>query len=270
METKVEKDYFRRLVELMERLRGPEGCPWDREQTRESLKPLLVEEVYEVLEALDENSPEGLCEELGDLLFQVIFHSQIAAEKGEFNVDDVCREVYQKMVDRHPHVFGDAQYGDAQEVLKHWEDIKAAQRASFSREASRHSLLGGISKKPPVLYATYQLSSKASRVGFDWPGLEDIRDQLLEEFEELREALGREDEERIREEVGDLLFTALNISRYLKVDPETALRRANAKFASRFRKMEVYFLSKGKTLEEVDLKAMESVWQAEKGQGGGS
>lgn len=258
------KDWFPRLVELMDILRGSQGCPWDREQTRETLKPMLIEEAYEVLEALDSQDSGELCEELGDLLFQVVFHARIAKENGEFDAYDVCRRTYQKMVGRHPHVFGNASYENAQELLKHWEDIKAAEKEASGGENRRQSLLDGIPAQLPALYAAYQISAKAARVGFDWPDVEGIRDQFLEEFEELQVAIARGEQERIKEEVGDLLFTALNISRRLQVDPETALNRANAKFAARFREMEKHFAEQGRPLKEVTVEEMEAVWAIKK------
>ena len=258
------EDYFQKLLELMDTLRGAGGCPWDQEQTRETLKPLLVEEAFEVLEALDGSDSNELCEELGDLLFQVIFHSRIAQEKEEFDIHDVCRRSYEKMVRRHPHVFGDEHYRDSRELLKHWEDIKAAEKELAGGEVTRESLLDGIPEKIPALYATYQMSSKAARVGFDWSGIEQIRDKLVEEFEELQDALRQGEEKQIKEEVGDLLFASLNIARFLHIDPETALSRANRKFSARFREMEKHFVSQGRVLKEVSVEEMEAVWQDNK------
>lgn len=250
----------------MDTLREPGGCPWDQEQTRETLKPLLVEEAFEVLEALDGSDSAELCEELGDLLFQVIFHSRIAKEKEEFDIHDVCRRSYEKMVNRHPHVFGDEKYEDSQELLRHWEDIKAAEKETAGEEVNRESLLDGIPEKIPALYASYQMSSKAARVGFDWNNIEQIRDQLVQEFEELQEALENGDQQHIKEEVGDLLFASLNIARYLQIDPETALNRANRKFSTRFRAMEKHFASEGRSLKEVPVEEMEAFWQHNKQQ----
>ena len=258
------EDYFQKLLEMMDVLRGPGGCPWDQEQTRETLKPLLVEEAFEVLEALDGSDSNQLCDELGDLLFQVIFHSRIAQEKEEFDIHDVCRKSYEKMVRRHPHVFGDEHYRDSQELLKHWEDIKAEEKKSAGGKVTRESLLDGIPEKIPALYATYQMSSKAARVGFDWSSIEQIRDKVVEEFEELRDALRQGEEKEIKEEVGDLLFAALNIARYLQIDPETALNQANRKFSARFREMEKHFGSQGRALKEVSLGEMETFWQDNK------
>ena len=249
----------------MDLLRSPKGCPWDREQTRESLKPMLVEETHEVLSALDGSDPDELCEELGDLLFQVIFHSRIAQEKEEFDAYDVCRRSYQKMVRRHPHVFGAATYQDARQLLKDWEDIKTAEKQARGQKVSRESLLDGIPKTLPTLYVAYQISSKAARVGFDWPHIEGIREKFLEEFQELEEAIRSEEDQRIKEEVGDLLFTVLNIARFLEIDPETALERANGKFSERFRNMERHFARQGRSLKEVGVGEMEAVWEATEG-----
>ncbi len=257
-------NYFQKLLDLMDTLRGPEGCPWDKEQTRETLKPLLVEEAFEVLEALDGSDSAELCEELGDLLFQVIFHSRIAQEKGEFDIHDVCRRTYEKMVHRHPHVFGDESFRDSRELLRQWEDIKTAERKSAGLPTTRESILAGIPERIPALYASYQMSSKAARVGFDWNSIEEIRDKFLEEFQELQDALQGGEEKDIREEVGDLLFAALNIARYLQVDPETALTRANRKFSARFKTMEKHFASQGRALKEISVEEMEAFWQNHK------
>ncbi|MEE8349325.1 MAG: nucleoside triphosphate pyrophosphohydrolase [Acidobacteriota bacterium] len=259
-----QEDYFHKLLTLMETLRGPKGCPWDREQTRETLKPLLVEEAYEVLEALDGSDPEELCDELGDLLFQVIFHSCIAKEQGEFDIHDVCRRSFDKMVGRHPHVFGSASYKDSEELLKNWEDLKAAEKLEAGKSVTRESILDGIPDRIPALHGAYQTSSKAARVGFDWENLEDIRDQVLEEFQELQEAVQEGDADKIKEEVGDLLLAALNISRRLQIDPETALTRANRKFSTRFKTMEKHFKGMGRALQEVPVDEMEAFWQTHK------
>lgn len=255
------ESYFDKLVELMNVLRGPEGCPWDKEQTRETLKPMLIEESHEVLEALDDGDPSELCEELGDLLFQVVFHARIAQERGEFDAYEVCRRVYEKMVRRHPHIFADATYRDARELLKHWEDIKAAEQKAAGKAKRKKSLLDGIPPGLPALYTSYQISSKAARVGFDWPDIQGIRDKLLEEFEELEEAVKEQNPKRIKEEVGDLLFAALNIARFLQIDPETALKGANRKFAKRFRRLEQHFAQQGRALKDVSLSEMELSWQ---------
>jgi MazG family protein len=257
---------IQKLVDLVQRLRGENGCPWDREQTRESLKPMLIEEAYEVLEALDGVSPAELKEELGDLLFQVVFHAQIAQEKGEFRLADIIDRLHEKMVQRHPHVFGDADLKTSQDVLKNWEDIKAAEKGvdSSSRAGSEKSLLDGIPSKLPALHTAYQMTAKASRVGFDWPRLEDIISKLQEEASELVEARAGQDQGKVAEEVGDLLFVAVNIARFLGVDPETALRRSNKKFERRFRQVESGIKSQGREMRDASLAEMDALWDQAK------
>jgi tetrapyrrole methylase family protein/MazG family protein len=257
---------IQKLVDLVERLRGENGCPWDREQTRESLKPMLIEEAYEVLEALDGVSPGELKEELGDLLFQVVFHAQISQEKGEFHLADIIDRLHEKMVRRHPHVFGDANLKTSQDVLKNWEDIKAAEKGvdSSARAGSEKSLLDGIPPKLPALHTAFQMTAKASRVGFDWPRLEDVIAKLQEESSELLEARAAQDQGKIADEVGDLLFVAVNIARFLGVDPETALRRSNRKFERRFRQVESGIKSQGREMREATLAEMDALWNQAK------
>jgi MazG family protein len=258
-----------KLVSLVEKLRGEGGCPWDREQTRETLKPMLIEEAYEVLDALDATNPAELKDELGDLLFQVVFHSQIASEKGEFDMADVIDRSHDKMVGRHPHIFGDADLKTSEDVLKHWEDIKAAEKGiqSASTPDSERSLLDGIPSKLPALHRAYQMTAKASRVGFDWSRLEDILSKLKEETGELREAQAHQDSEKIAEELGDLLFVAVNVARFLQVDPETALRRSNEKFDRRFRYIESAIKRQGRELRNCTLAEMDALWDEAKQSG---
>ena len=258
------REYFHKLVELMALLRSPEGCPWDKEQTRETLKPMLIEEAYEVLEALDGDAPQELRDELGDLLFQIVFHGRIAEEKREFDVYDVCRSVYEKMVRRHPHVFGEASFENSKELLSQWEEIKAQESQEKGASNERRSALSATPGRLPAVYAAYQVSAKAARVGFDWSTLESIRDKFLEEFQELQEAVQENNSLKIREEVGDLLFVVLNIARHLQVDPETALSQANRKFIDRFQAMEKTFAEAGRPLRTVRLEEMESQWQRQK------
>ncbi|GAB4252526.1 MAG: nucleoside triphosphate pyrophosphohydrolase [Acidobacteriota bacterium] len=268
-EEKEPQNYFEKLIALMDRLRGPGGCPWDREQTRETLKPMLIEEAYEVLEALDGEDPDELCEELGDLLFQIIFHSRIAKERGEFDAHEVCRRVYEKMVRRHPHVFGEAKFDTSEELLRNWEDLKRKEKQAEGKPVDpERSLLDGIPAGLPQVYRAYQMGAKASRVGFDWPDLDGLREKLLEEFEELQRAHAAGDEERVREEVGDLLFAAVNVARFLGVDPETALARANRKFEARFRALETVFRERGEDLKDASSARMEEVWELVKGKQG--
>ncbi len=259
---------IQKLVELVERLRGEDGCPWDREQTRESLKPMLIEEAYEVLDALDGASPPELKEELGDLLFQVVFHAQIAQEKGEFQLADIIDRLHEKMVRRHPHVFGNADLKTSGDVLKNWEDIKAAEKGveSSSSPGSEKSLLDGIPSKLPALHTAYQMTAKAARVGFDWPRLEDILRKLQEECNELLHARKLGDPERVADEVGDLLFVTVNVARALGVDPETALRRSNRKFSRRFRYIEWKIKNQGRELRDASLEEMDALWNEAKKQ----
>ena len=255
-----------KLVALVARLRGENGCPWDREQTRETLKPMLIEEAYETLDALDSDDPADLREELGDLLFQVVFHAQIAREKGEFDLGDVIDRSHEKMTRRHPHIFGATDLKTSEDVLKNWEDIKASEKGvvSPSRPDSERSLLDGIPKKIPALYRAYQMTAKAARVGFDWNCLDDIIDKLNEEAAELREAVSREDREQIADEMGDMLFVAVNIARSLGIDPETALERSNRKFERRFRFIETAVKQQGRELKDASLAEMDALWNEAK------
>jgi len=257
---------IQKLIDLVARLRGDGGCPWDKEQTRETLKPMLIEEAYEVLDALDLQDPEELKEELGDLLFQVVFHSQIARERGEFALADVIDRAHAKMVGRHPHVFGDADLKTAGDVLKNWEDIKAAEKGVLSAlgPASGHSLLDGIPSRLPALHEAYQLTAKASRVGFDWARLEDIIAKLHEEAAEMLAAHENGNRAGLRDEVGDLLFVAVNLARFLDVDPETALRRSNRKFSRRFRYVEAVLKERGVDLKDATLTEMDALWEEAK------
>ncbi len=257
-----------KLVDLVDQLRGENGCPWDKEQTRETLKPMLIEEAYEVLDALDTDDPVELKEELGDLLFQIIFHSQIAREKGEFDLADVINRSHEKMVRRHPHIFGDADLPTAEDVLKNWEDIKAAEKGiqSSLRSDSVRSLLDGIPSKLPALHRAHQMTAKASRVGFDWLHLKDILAKMAEEAAELLEAHSREDSDQIADEVGDLLFVAANVARFLGVDPETALTRSNRKFERRFRYLESAIKRQGRELKDASLQEMDALWEEAKKQ----
>ncbi len=259
---------IRKLVDLVGHLRGRDGCPWDRKQTRETLKPMLIEEAYEVLDALDADDPKELKEELGDLLFQVIFHAQIASERGEFDLGDVMDRLHEKMIRRHPHVFGDADLRTAEDVLKNWEDIKANEKgtASSSLPQSEASLLDGIPSKLPALHEAHQMTAKAARVGFDWPDLGSILQKLQEEAGELAAAERARDTARISQEVGDLLFVVVNIARFLEVDPETALRRCNRKFNRRFRYLEAKIKARGRELRDTSLAEMDALWDEAKRQ----
>jgi tetrapyrrole methylase family protein/MazG family protein len=261
-----EQTDIRKLVDLVARLRGENGCPWDREQTRETLKPMLIEEAYEVLDALDAADPQELREELGDLLFQVVFHAQIARERGEFDLGDVIDRLREKMIRRHPHVFGNADLRTAEDVLKNWEDIKANEKGipSSSLPQSEKSLLDGIPSKLPALHEAYQMTAKAARVGFDWPDLNSILQKLQEEAVELATADRAHDAAHVAQEVGDLLFVVVNIARFLEIDPETALRRCNKKFNRRFRYLESKIKAQGRELRDTSLAEMDALWDEAK------
>jgi len=263
----VNRTDIQKLEDLVERLRSEDGCPWDRVQTRESLKPMLIEEAYEVLEALDREEPAELREELGDLLFQIVFHAQIAKEKGEFQLSHVIDGLHEKMIRRHPHVFGDKDLKTSRDVLVHWEDIKAAEKGipSASNPYSEKSLLDGLPPKLPALHTAYQLTAKASRVGFDWTRFEDVLEKLNEEASELSAAYREKEKEGLAEEVGDLLFVVVNVARFLGIDPETALRRCNKKFERRFRYIEAGIKGQGRELKDASLAEMDALWEEAKG-----
>lgn len=257
---------IQKLVDLVARLRGDNGCPWDKEQTRETLKPMLIEEAYEVLDALDSSEPQELKEELGDLLFQVVFHAQISRERGDFDLGDVIDRLHEKMIRRHPHVFGNADLRTAEDVLKNWEDIKASEKGvpSSSLPESGKSLLDGVPAKLPALHEAYQITAKAARVGFDWPDLNGVLHKLQEEAVELAAASRAHDEQHLAQEVGDLLFVAVNVARFLGIDPETALRRANRKFNRRFRYLESRIKAQGRELRDATLAEMDALWEEAK------
>lgn len=265
-------EWFEKLVAVQARLRAPNGCPWDREQTHQTLRTYLIEEAYEVLEALDSGDDAKFAEEMGDLLLQIVFHSQIATEEGRFSVSDVIREIHDKMIRRHPHVFGEIRAKDSAEVLRNWEQIKARERrlkeesgkAVASKTATEPSLLDGVSRALPATLEGFQLTRKAARIGFDWQDADGVIEKLAEETAELKEALASADEKRIEEELGDLLFAAINLSRFLKTDPEIALKKANAKFSRRFRAMEKAARARGQEFKELPREEMEALWDATK------
>ena len=256
------KGEFDKLVEVMDRLRAEDGCPWDREQTHASLKPFLLEEAYEVLEAIDLQDDEELCSELGDLLLQVVFHAQIAREEDRFCAADVCRAIVDKLVRRHPHVFGDGRADSPDQVLANWEEIKREERSSRAEPAS---ILDGVPRHLPALLRAQRLQAKAARVGFDWPHIDGPLDKVEEEFAELRQAWNRGDGEEVEEEFGDLLFALVNTGRFLDLCPEDALRRAADKFESRFRAVETVLKEQKKDIDEVTLKEMDRIWDQVKG-----
>ena len=289
---------FERAVAIMERLRAPGGCPWDREQTFDSIKPYTLEETYEVLEAIDNRDWDELPGELGDLLLQVLFYSEMAKEQGTFSIDDVLDRLSGKLVDRHPHVFGDAKADTATEVKRNWEALKVEERkkrfgetadAAGPATKTAPSILAGISSSMPAVLEAHKLSSRAAQVGFDWPDVEGLFDKLSEETGELRQHLqefpapgprpegrgvagsGRpiipEDlRARLEDEVGDLFFVLVNIARYLSLDPESALRKTNRKFRHRFQWMEQRLHELGTTPESVSMDELESLWRQAKQQ----
>ncbi len=254
---------FTELVEIMARLRGENGCPWDRQQTHESLKPYLVEEAYEVLEAIDEQDASTLCEELGDLTLQVVFHAQLAEEAGAFARADVLAAICEKLKRRHPHVFGDVVAETAQEVLFNWEQIKHAERRRLQGKAS---LLDGVPRELPALLRAHRLQEKASRVGFDWAEAREVLRKVEEEMAELRGAMDGQAPERVEAELGDLLFALVNLGRFLAVNPEEALRKTIARFIRRFQYIEESLARQGQTPGTVTLQEMDALWEQAKAQ----
>lgn len=258
---------FARLHEIVAILRSPEGCPWDREQTHESIRKNLIEETYEVLETIDEDDPEHMQEELGDLLLQVMLHSQMEEEIGTFSVFDVIQGLNDKLIFRHPHVFGKNKAEDAEAALQNWEQMKAEEKRRKGIQPEEASVLDGIPKDLPALMKAYKLQKKASKVGFDWDRIGDVFLKIEEELAELREAVekGHAAEEQI-EELGDLLFAAANAARFLDADPEEALSRTNRKFVRRFRFIEEQLRAQGRSVRESTLEEMDAIWQQAKNQ----
>lgn len=254
---------FLLLVDIMAKLRDPrDGCPWDIAQTFESIAPYTIEEAYEVAEAIAQGDRPALCEELGDLALQVVYHARMAEEEGAFTVADVLDAINAKMIRRHPHVFGDSVVRTAEEQTRNWEEVKAQERAA--KAATDHSALDGVATALPALLRAQKIQSRAARVGFDWRAAEDVVPKIHEEVEEIREAVATGDPDRIEDEVGDLLFAAVNLARKLDIDAEGALRRATAKFEHRFRAMEE---TAGDAFASLDLDAKEHLWQQVKKQG---
>src|SRR6266849_4531167 len=244
---------FQLLVDLMARLRAPGGCPWDREQNFDTIKPFLLEETYEVLDAIDARDWEGLSEELGDLLLQAVFFAQLASEEGRFDISDSLEAINSKLVRRHPHVFADGEAKTSDDVLRRWDEIKATEKPRPK------GLLAGVSRSLPALDEARQIARKAAGAGFDWPDVEQVFDKLREELAELDAARAGASQEAIEDEIGDLLFVVVNIARFLKVDPEQALRKTNAKFRRRFAHVEAGIEAGATSLEE-----MEARWQEAK------
>lgn len=251
-------ELFRALLQVMDQLRGPHGCPWDKKQTPQSLVPCLLEETYEVIAAIDAQDPQHLKEELGDLLLQVVFHSRIGSEKGDFQMKDILSHLIVKLVRRHPHVFGGAELGEAEEALKQWEEIKAEERDPNA------SLLEGVPVQLPALARAYRLGAKTSRVGFDWPNVDGVLEKVVEELQELNEEIRRDCPESIEEEFGDLLFSLAQVARFLKINPEDALRKSSLKFQRRFEEMEKELRGAGKKMSECPPQELEGLWNRAK------
>ncbi len=253
---------FQRLVEIMARLRSPEGCPWDREQNFETIKPYLLEETYEVMDAIDARDWRALAEELGDLLLEAVFFAQMAAEQNLFRVEDSLDAINEKLVRRHPHVFGTGSADTPDEVKRRWEEIKAEEKKEKGEEGK--GLLESIPRALPALVEAAQISSRAAAAGFDWENADQVLEKLGEELGELAEARREGLPERVQDEIGDLLFVLVNVARFLKVDPEQALRKTNRKFRERFRHVEGRLAERGKTPADATLEEMEALWQEAK------
>lgn len=262
-----------RLIEIMEALRQPEtGCPWDVVQTFETIKPYTIEEAYEVADAIERKDMDDLCEELGDLLLQVVFHARIAEERGEFAFGDVVEAVTSKMIRRHPHVFAVSEADTPDSVKLQWDRIKAEEKRERAERRARRGItedfkagfLGGVQRNQPALTEALKLQEQAARAGFDWSDPAPILNKIEEEIAELREALAEGKPEKVSDELGDLIFALVNIGRHVKADPEDALRGTNTKFRRRFNHIETSLTENGETLEEASLERMEDLWQAAK------
>lgn len=265
--SEADKQKFAELVDLVSKLRAPGGCPWDREQTHESLKPMMLEEAYEVVEAIDEGDQDELIGELGDLLLQVVFHSQIAHEEGRFTIVDVIEKVTSKMIRRHPHVFGDDNASTSDDVLRKWEAIKEAELAEKGKKSSEPaSMLDSVSNRLPAVMETYQMTTKVARVGFDWPDVAAVIEKLDEEVEELKQANSETNgrHRAIAEEIGDVLFVLTNVARHLGVDPESALKGSNRKFRRRFRYIEDRLREQSRKPSDATLEELDALWDEAK------
>lgn len=255
---------FTTLVEVMKRLRGPNGCPWDRKQNLDTLKTYLLEESYEVMDAIDRRDWGELCEELGDLLLQPVFIAQMASEEGLFDIADSIEAINTKLIRRHPHIFGDATANTAEDVKKRWDEIKNEEKAERGVNLQTRSILDDVLRSTPALVEALKLSKKAAGVGFEWPSIDGVLEKIQEESAELAEARQQPDPQRVEAELGDLLFTVVNLARFLHVDPEQALRLANARFRKRFGYVEEQVGAAGSRLEEADLNRLEALWQESK------
>jgi tetrapyrrole methylase family protein/MazG family protein len=252
---------FEELIAIMKRLRGPGGCPWDAEQTHESLMRYLLEETYEVIEAVDARSPEHLKEELGDLLLQPVFHAAIAEEAGTFTINDVIRTLCEKLVRRHPHVFGDLQIADSAAQVENWEQIKKIEKST-----ERSSALSGVPPHLPALLKAQKITEKAARVGFDWEHVDQVMAKVLEELHEFEEAMSAGDNQHMEAELGDLLFAIVNLGRFLSINPEEALRKTISRFQRRFQHVENRLHAQGKQMSTTSLAEMDGLWEEAKKQ----
>jgi len=255
-----DKYEFKDLLDIMKILRSEKGCPWDREQNHESLKKYLIEETYEVLEAIDLKDKDKLCEELGDVLLQIVFHAEIASERGDFDINDVITAICRKMVLRHTHVFGDAKAATPDEVVDNWEAIKKKEKGIKTHTG----VLKDIPANLPALMRSYKVQQKAAQVGFDWDDIKDVIDKVDEEIRELKDVYTSKNMERITDEIGDVFFALVNLSRFLKVQPELALTGTINKFISRFEYIEKESMKAGKKLEEMTLSEMDELWNKAK------
>jgi MazG family protein len=246
-------EHFLQLLAIVDRLRSPQGCPWDRQQTPQSLIPYLLEEAYEVIESIEENNHNGLKEELGDLLLHILFQGQLAQEHGRFTLDDSIQAISEKLIRRHPHVFGDVQRQDEADINRHWEAAK-------QREKGRQSLLDGVPHSLPALARARRVQEKAASAGFDWPSIAPVWDKVSEEWEELRQACAAGNAGDIEAEFGDVLFSLVNLSRFLRLDAEGSMRQAIAKFERRFHGIEAALAKRGRRPEESDLEEMDAIW----------
>jgi len=253
-------DKLERLIDIMEVLRSKEGCPWDREQTHESLKRYLIEETYEYLEAVDLKDKRHMCEELGDVLLQVVFHAQIASENGDFNIEDVINGICEKMIHRHPHVFGDVSAETSSEVLKNWEEIKKKEKGNIDQA----SVLQDVPINLPALMRSYKVQQKAAQVGFDWDDTSYVFAKIREEIDELEAEYKKSDKVGMEDELGDVLFSVVNLSRFLKVHPELSLSQSTNKFIKRFGYVESRAAELGKKINEMTLPEMDVLWEEAK------
>ncbi len=251
---------FNDLLDIMARLRAENGCPWDREQTHESLRIYMIEETYEVMEALDAGDRDKFCNELGDLLLQIVFHAQIARENGEFDINDVTTEICRKLISRHPHIFGDVRADTPDQVVENWEAIKKREK----QLKSQTGVLKDVPSNLPALMRSYKVQQKAAQVGFDWDDIEDVFNKVDEEIRELRDVYKSKNVERITDELGDTMFALVNLSRFLKVQPELALTGTVNKFIRRFEYIEQQSTKAGKKLEEMTLAEMDELWNEAK------